>query len=258
MHPEGYQCTIAGCRTRIKRRSAFMKHVKAKHDIHLSSTPFEEGAATANLARVTPDSERISTPPPDYTTATMVPMYQEEDLPTFSSDVMPKEEAHTPPSVVTPPPLVIDVISSSEGYKWSSPGFVGPTALDVGVVCGSPDPALLVDLQPHPQHPMLDMDCFFYPDILPQQPPSYYEQQWSETSSIFNSSPLSVSCIDSVNMLNSSQSRCFSGADYTFGYDSNTYGALSSQISSSLRDATDMHAYLTPAPMTSFPTYSFA
>jgi len=258
MHPEGYQCFVAGCRTRIKRRSAFMKHVKAKHDIDLSNMPFDEAAVAADLVRVSPDAERISTPPPDYTTATMVPMYEEEDLPTFSSDVLPKEEAHTPPSVVTPPPPVIDVIPSSEGYKWSSTGFVDPTALDVGVVCGSPDPALLVDLQPHPQPPMLDMNCFFYPDILSQQPPSYYEQQWSETPSIFNSSQLSVSSIDSVNMLNSSQSRCISSADYTFGYDPNTYGALSSQISSSLRDASDMHAYMTSAPMTSFPTYSFA
>ena len=111
--------------TRIKRRSAFMKHVKAKHDIDLSRVPFEEAAAAANLTRVSPDAERAATPPPDYTTASMEPMYKEEDLPTFSSDNMPKEEAHTPPSVVTPPPPVIDVVPSSEGYKWSSTGFVG-------------------------------------------------------------------------------------------------------------------------------------
>ena len=110
---------------RIKRRSAFIKHVKAKHDIDLSMMQFEEAAVAANLIRVSPDSERISTPPPDYTTATMVPMYEEEDLPTFSPDLLPKEEAHTPLSVVTPPPPVIDVVPSSEGYKWSSTGFVG-------------------------------------------------------------------------------------------------------------------------------------
>ena len=86
---------------------------------------FEEAAVAANLIRVSPDSERTSTPPPDYTTATMVPMYEEEDLPTFASDLMPKEEAHTPLSVVTPPPPVIDVVHSPEGYKWSSTGFVG-------------------------------------------------------------------------------------------------------------------------------------
>lgn len=110
--------------SRIKRRSAFMKHVKAKHDIDLSKMSFEE-AANAALIRVSPEAERIATPPPDYTTATMEPMYKEEDLPTFSSDVMPKEEAHTPPSVDTPPPPVIDVLPSSEGYKWTSTGFVG-------------------------------------------------------------------------------------------------------------------------------------
>jgi len=132
-----------------------------------------------------------------------------------------------------------------------------PTALDAGVVCGSPDPALLVDLQPRPQPPMLDMDCFFYPSILSHQPPSYYEQQWSETPSIFTPPPHSVASVASVDMLSSSQSRCISGTDYTFGYDPNNYGALSSQISS-LRDAGDMHAYMTPATMTSFSNYSFA
>ena len=128
---------------------------------------------------------------------------------------------------------------------------------DAGVVCGSPDPALLVDLQARPQPPMLDMDCFLYPGILSQQPPSYYEQQWSETPSIFTPSPHSITSVDSVNMLSSSQSRCISSADYTFGYDPNNYGALNSQISS-LRDAGAMHAYMTPTPMTSFSTYSFA
>ena len=111
---------------RIKRRSAFLKHVKAKHDIDLNKMSFEEeAAATASLIRVSPGAERVATPPPDYTTATKEPMYKEEDLPTFSSDVMPKEEAHSPPSVVTPPPPVIDVVPSSEGYRWSSAGFVG-------------------------------------------------------------------------------------------------------------------------------------
>lgn len=110
---------------RIKRRSAFLKHVKAKHDIDLNKVPFEEAAIAANLIRVSPDAERVATPPPDYTTATKEPMYKEEDLPTFSSDAMPKEEVHTPPSVVTPPPPVIDVVPSSDGYKWSSVGFVG-------------------------------------------------------------------------------------------------------------------------------------
>ena len=86
---------------------------------------FEEAAVAANLIRVSPDAERISTPPPDYATAAMIPMYEEEDLPTFSPDLTSKEEAHTPLSVVTPPPPVIDLVPSSEGYKWSSTGFVG-------------------------------------------------------------------------------------------------------------------------------------
>jgi len=254
MHPEGYQCFVAGCRTKIKRRSAFVKHVKAKHDIDVNRIPFEEAAIAADLVRVSPEADRIATPPPDYTTATREPMYKEEDLPTFSSDAMPKEEVYTPQSVVTPPPAVIDVIPSSEGYKWSA-GFFDPTALDAGVVCGSPDPTLLVDLQNRPQPPMLDMSCFFYPDNLTQQPPSYYEQQWSGTSA-FTPSPLSVASVASVDVLGSSPSPCNSGADYTFGYDPNNYGALNSQISS-LRDASDMH-YMTPVPMTSFSAYSFA
>lgn len=144
MHPDGYQCSVAGCRTkyvcsisdhatpglnpagfaRIKRRSAFAKHLKAKHDIDLNKMSTEEVVAAAGLIRVSPDAERIATPPPDYTTAAKEPMYKEEDLPTFSLDAVPKEEVHTPPSVVTPPPAVIDIVPSSEGYKWSA-GFVG-------------------------------------------------------------------------------------------------------------------------------------
>jgi len=255
MHPEGYQCFIAGCRTKIKRRSAFFKHVKAKHNIDLNKMSPEEVAAAADLTRVSPDAERIATPPPDYTTATKEPMYNEEDLPIFSPDLMPKEEVHTPPQVVTPPPAVIDVIPSSEGYKWSSAGFVDPTALETGVVCGSPDSTLLVELQHRTQAPVLDMNCF-YPELYPQ-PPSYYEQQWSGTPSVFASSPLSVASVASVDMLGSSPSPCTSGTDYTFGYDPNNYGALNSQISS-LRDVSDMHAYMTPAHMTSFSNYSFA
>jgi len=256
MHPEGYQCFVAGCRTKIKRRSAFVKHVKAKHDIDLNNMSIEETAAAADLIRVSPDVERIATPPPDYTTATKEPMYKEEDLPTFSSDGMPKEEVYTPPSVITPPPAVIDVVPSSEGYKWSA-SFVDPTALNAGVVCGSPDPTLLVNLQPRPQPPMLGMDCFFYPESLPQQPPSYYEQQWSETSQVFNSPPPSVVSVASVDMLNSSPSPCTSGTDYNFCYDPSNYGVLNSQISS-LTDAGDIRTYMTPAHMTSFSTYSFA
>jgi len=249
MHPEGYQCFVRGCRTKIKRRSAFVKHVKAKHDIDVNKMPFWEVAAAVELIRSSPDVERIATPPPDYTTATKEPMYEEEDLPTFPPDAMPKEEVHTPVSVVTPPPAVIDVIPSSEGCGWSA-SFFGPTGLDV--VCGSPDPTLLDVTQHHSQPQMLD--CFFYPDTL-TQPPSYYDQQWSETTG-FTSSPLSVASVASVDMLGSSPSPCTSGADYTFGYDPNNYGSLNSQLS--LRDANDMHAYMTPAPMTSFPTYSFA
>jgi len=109
---------------RIKRRSAFAKHLKAKHDIDLSKMSTEEVGAAACLIRVSPDAERIATPPPDYTTATKEPMYKEEDLPTFSLGVVPKEEVHTPPSVTTPPPAVIDIVPSSEGYKWSE-CFVG-------------------------------------------------------------------------------------------------------------------------------------
>jgi hypothetical protein len=248
-HPEGYQCFVAGCRTKIKRRSAFMKHLKAKHDIDLNMMSIEEAATAANLIRASPDAERVATPPPDYTTATKEPTYKEEDLPTFSSNPMPKEEAHTPLSVVTPPPPVIDVVPSTEGYQWSSTGFGDPAALGAGVVYGSPE----IDLQSCPQP---DVGCYFYPDILSQQPPSYYEPQWSETS-VFTPSPLSVASVASVDVLNSSSSPCVQGADYTFGYDPNNYGVLSSQISSS-RDASDMHAYMTPAPMTSFSAYSFA
>lgn len=102
-----------------------MKHVKAKHGIDLNTMAIEEAAIAADLIRVSPDVERIVTPPPDYTTAAKEPTYQEEDLPAFTSDFMPKEEVHTPPSVVTPPPAVIDVISSAEGYKWSPAGFLG-------------------------------------------------------------------------------------------------------------------------------------
>jgi len=252
MHPEGYQCFVAGCRTKIKRRSAFVRHVKAKHDIDLNKMSPEETAAAVGL-RLSPDIDGIATPPPDYITATNEPMYNEEDLPTFSSPVMPKEEVHTPSVVVTPPPTFIDVVPSSEGYTWCT-DFVDNTVLDTGVVCGSPDPTLLIDLQHRPQPPMLDMDCFFYPDILSQQPPSHYEQQWSGTSPVFTSSPFSVGSVASVDMLNFSPSPCTSATDYTFDYD---YGLLNSQTTS-LRVAGDMHSYLTPAPMTTFSTYSFA
>ena len=105
-----------------------MKHLKSKHDIDVDLTrmSIEEAAiATVELTRASPDGERMLTPPPDYTTATNQPTYQEEDLPSFSLGGMPKEEVHTPPSVDTPPPAVIDVVPSSEGYKWSSAGFVG-------------------------------------------------------------------------------------------------------------------------------------
>ena len=125
-----------------------------------------------------------------------------------------------------------------------------------GDVCGSPDPTLLADLQLRPQSSMLDMGYLFHPENISQQPPSYYEPQWSETS-IFTPSPLSVDSAASVEMVNSSPSPYISGTDYTFCYDPNNYGALNSQMSS-LRDAGDMHTYMTPTPMTSFPTYSFA
>jgi len=256
MHPEGYQCFIAGCRTKIKRRSAFVKHVKAKHEIDLNQMSIEEATAAAELIRGSPGVERVVTPPPDYTTATGEPMYEEEDLPTFSSGAMPKEENYTPPSVDTPPPAVIDVVPSSEGYRWSA-GFVEPTAFDTGIVCGSPDQALLVDLQQRSQPSMLDMEYFLYPETVSQQPPSYYEQQWSGTTSVFTSSPLSVGSVASADLLSSSPSPCTSGADYNFAYDPNNYGVLNSQIPS-LRDVGGIRTYMTPAPMTSFSTYSFA
>ena len=259
---------------RIKRRSAFVKHVKAKHDIDLNKMSIEEAGIAADLIRGSPDVERVVTPPPDYAAATQEPMYEEEDLPTFSSGAMPKEEGYTPPSVDTPPPAVIDVIPSSEGYRWST-GFAGacyhfrstsfaltssaePSAFDTGVVCGSPDPASLVDLQQRSQPPMLDMDYLFYsePVSQPQQPPSYYEQ-WSGTASAFTSSPLSGGSVASADLLSSSPSPCTSGVDYNFAYDPNNYGVLNSQIQS-LRDVGGMRTYMTPAPMTSFPTYSFA
>jgi len=257
MHPEGYQCFVDGCRTKIKRRSAFVKHVKAKHDIDLTKMSIEEAATAGELIRVSPDADRTPTPPPDYTTATKEPMYQEEDLPTFLSDVTPKEEVHTPPSVDTPPPAMIDVVPSSEGYKWSSAGFVDHATLDAGVVCGSPDPALLADLQQRHELPVLDMNCFFYPDTISQQPPSYYEQQWSETPLTFAPSPIPVGSVASVDIFSSSPSPCNSGTDYNFAYDPNSCGDFNSQMSS-LRDATDMHAYMTAAHMPPFSAYSFA
>lgn len=213
----------------------------------------EEAGVAADLIRVSPDVDRIATPPPDYTTATKEPMYQEEDLPTFSSDLMPKEEVYTPPSVVTPPPAIIEVIPSSEGYKWSSAGFVGHSTLGAGVVCGSPDPTLLADLQHRPQVTTLDMGCFLYPDHV-SQPPSYYEQPWSGTPSVFTSPPIPVASVD---IFNSSPSPCASGTDYNFTYDPNTCGGFSSQMSS-LRDVADMHDYMTSAPMPAFSTYTFA
>jgi len=216
----------------------------------------EEAGAAAGLIRGSPDVERVITPPPDYTTATNEPMYKEEDLPMFSSGAMQKEEDYTSPSVDTPPPAVIDVVPSSEGYRWSA-GFVEPTAFDTGVVCGSPDPALLVDLQQRPQPPMLDMEYFLYPETVSQRPPSYYEQQWSGTASVFTSTPPSVRSVASADLLSSSPSPCISGADYNFAYDPNNYGVLNSQIPS-LGDVGGIRTYMTPAPMTSFPTYSFA
>lgn len=257
-HPEGYICPANGCTTKIKRRSAFVKHLKSKHDIDIDLTRMsieEAAASTVESTRASPDAERMLTPPPDYGTATNQPMYQEEDLPSFCPGAMPKEEVHTPPSVDTPPPAVIDVVPSSEGYKWSSAGFVDHAVLGAGVVCGSPDPALLSDLQPHAELPMLDMNCFFYPDAISQQPPSYYEQQWSGTP--FASSPIPLGSVASVDIFNSSPSPCASGTDYNFTYDPNTCGDFNSQMPS-LRDATDMHAYMTAAPMPSFSPYSFA
>lgn len=255
-HPGGYQCFVDGCTTKIKRRSAFVKHVKAKHDIDLSQMSLEETAATAELGRVSPEAERIPTPPPDYTTATQEPMYQEEELPSFSSDTAPKEEVYTPPSVETPPPAIIDVVPSSEGYKWSSAGLVDHAAIDTGVVCGSPDPALLSDLQHISELPILDMNCFFYPDTVPQQPPSYYEP-WSGTPPTFASSPVPAGSVASVDIFSSSPSPYGAGTDYNFSYDSITCGDFNSQMTS-LRDATDMHAYMTSVPMPQFSTYSFA
>jgi len=256
MHPEGYQCFIAGCRTKIKRRSAFVKHVRAKHDIDLNRMSVEEAGIAADLIRGSPDVDRVFTPPPDYDAATKEPMYEEEDLPTFSSGAMPKEENYTPPSVDTPPPAVIDVVPSSEGYRWSE-GFVEPAVFDTGVVCGSPDPALLVDLQQRPQPQMLDMDYFLYPEpVSQQQPPSYYEP-WSGTAPVFTPSPLSVGSVASADLLSSSPSPSTSGADYNFAYDPNNYGVLNSQIQS-LRDVGGIRTYMTPAPMASFSNYSFA
>ena len=112
--------------TRIKRRSAFVKHVKAKHGVvDMSKMSIEEAAAAADLIRDLPDVGK-ATPPPDYTTAAKARMYREEDLPTFPLGAMPKEEAYTPPpSVDTPPPGVIDILPSSGGYRWSSANFIG-------------------------------------------------------------------------------------------------------------------------------------
>jgi hypothetical protein len=138
MHPEGYQCFIDGCRTkcvplfrsrseltptssaRIKRRSAFVKHVKAKHGVDIANMSAEEAAAAVPL-----HVEKPATPPPDYITAAKARMYQEEELPTFQSDVVPKQEVYTPPSVVSPPPAVIHVIPSPEGFRWSPADFIG-------------------------------------------------------------------------------------------------------------------------------------
>ena len=106
---------------RIKRRSAFVKHLKAKHgvDIDLTKTSIEEAAAATDLLSVPPEAKKAATPPPDYTTAAKQRRYQEEDLPAFPPDAVPKLE------VVTPPPAVIDVVPSSEGFCWSSAGLIG-------------------------------------------------------------------------------------------------------------------------------------
>ena len=145
LYPEGYQCFMRGCRTRcvssvcdrasseltpssarIKRRSAFVKHLREKHGLDMDNMSIEEAAAAAAAAGMVPfDVPKAATPPPDYGTAAQQPIYEGEALPTFPSDVVPKEEAYTPPSVVTPPPSIIDVVSSSEGYTWSSGDFIG-------------------------------------------------------------------------------------------------------------------------------------
>lgn len=114
----------SGDLARIKRRSAFVKHLKAKHAVDLAKTTIEEAAASLGLLTVPLCVEKAGTPPPTYHTAAKERIYQEEDLPTFPSDVAPKEEVYTP-SALTPPPAVIDVIPSSEGFRWSSGDFVG-------------------------------------------------------------------------------------------------------------------------------------
>ena len=138
MHPEGYQCFFGGCRTkcvssfrsrseliptafaRIKRRSAFVKHVKAKHHLDITSMSVEEAAAAADTGKVSLSVEKAATPPPDYRVASMARVYQEEELPTFQSEVMPKEEVYTPP-----PPTVIDIIPSPDGSRWSPAHLIG-------------------------------------------------------------------------------------------------------------------------------------
>jgi len=249
-HPEGYQCYFPGCRTKIKRRSAFVKHVKAKHDVDLTKVSLEEATAAAAVIVIHPDVGGVTatTPPPDYTTAAKARMYQEEDLPTFPPDVRPKEEVYTPPStVVTPPPAVINVVPSSQGYEWCTPDFIDP-ALGTGIVCGSPDLALLADSQHHSQPPMLGVNCFY--SQVPQQPPSYNDPSWLGTHGPAHSVAL-------VDMYNPSPSPCALGTNYNFTYDPNTCGDFNSQLSS-LRDAPDMHAYMTPTPMNSLSPYHFS
>jgi len=250
--PLGYQCLHPGCRTKIKRRSAFVKHAKLKHGVDITKALADAAAAAAGLPTAPLDVQKVSTPPPDYSIAAKQRMYQEEELPTFPSEIASKEEAYSPPSVVTPPPAAIDVIPSSEGFIWSpSADFIGHTTLGTGIVCGSPDLALLVDSHHPPQHPMVGANRYFYPQhISDLQPPAYYEQQWSRSQAPIHS-------VAPADIFNSSPSPCASGTDYNFAYDPNTCGDFNSQMSS-LRDATDIHAYTTPSHMTSLSAYRFA
>jgi len=239
MHPEGYQCFIDGCRTKIKRRSAFVKHVKAKHGVDIANMSAEEVAAAVPL-----HAEKAATPPPDYITAAKARMYQEEELPTFQSDVVPKQEVYTPPSVLTPPPAVIHVIPSPDGFTWSPADFIGHTTLDTGIVCASPELVLLADSEHHPQPPMSGADCYYY-----QQPPAYYEEQWPEAS-------IPIQSVAPDDTFISSQTPCDSGTDYNFPYDPNTCGDFNSPIASLRGAPSDMH-YMTPTHMTSLSTYHF-
>lgn len=84
----------------------------------MTKMSIEDAAVAADMIKPPPDVGQAATPPPDYTAAAKQRRYQEEDLPSFPSDAIPKEE------VYTPPPAALDVIPLG-GFRWPSADFIG-------------------------------------------------------------------------------------------------------------------------------------